>query len=382
MIYSIDFNEICKSINHIELVKYLTDLGWKSIPTKKNYTKIFQLKMADEIFQVNVPIDNEVADYGSAMFGIAKTLSLTQEKSTEQVVLELLNPMSDILRVRVANETTKDGSIFFEDAINLYENARKLVTAAAQDVTKVAKYHRGRPFDYVQEYVQKCRFGQTEFGSYVTNVVCPFYNNSEDKIVQMSLFEPESDCAHSLTRQVTNKIINSLNAIKNTIDEGGELEVITEADNNRVSINFLEAVQSLGIDREDSYLDIGIKWAPTIKENRAPGSNIILSHNYYEPIRAITKKFKKNEIDNTRKKYPGKITDLHGHEDLTKRKSGLVKFVSLDDFGNKKTFKAILSVDDYAIAVDAHMRGHTVIIEGEPDKEKPNQLIDCVISLL
>lgn len=380
MIYSANLLDMCNSISNIDVPKYLTDCGWQRIVTKNKVFKIFQFHSEEKLFQVKIPLEKDFVDYSQLMFDVAEKVALVENKTIEQVILELINPMSDIVRVRINNDSVKNGSIYFEDAISLYENTRKLITATALDLMKKEIYHSGRPIDNVQKFIQKCRFGQTEIGSYITNVVCPFVDEEQNE--QLSIFTPEDISAHSLTRRVTNKLLQAVELVKSTIDADKDLEKIVKTDSDEhISINFLEALQSLNIDKENSEFDLGIKWAPTIKQNRVNIKDVQLNHFYYSPIKAITNKYKLVP-DLERKKYIGKVQVLKGNEDLTKRKSGLIHIVCIDDDTKRKVYKAKLNCDDYLLAVKAHVEGDTVSVEGVLDKEKKDLITDCTISIL
>lgn len=384
MIYSTDFKEICGHINRLELVKYLDDLGWEKLETKRQFIVYFQKVINDELYQVDVPTNENTENYANAMYRVAKTIAETQDKSVEQTILELLNPMSDIVRVRIANDKVKDGTLLFEDAIQLYENAKKMVTASAMDVFSPKKYHNGRPYEVVQEFLDKCRFGQTEIGSYITSIVCPFYEITENKIKQLSIFNKEPEGADSFTRKTTNKLITSLSAIKETLDRGGDLEELTEPKNGdkQISINFLEALQSLNIDEPNSLLDVKMKWAPTIQSNRAAISSIDITGSYYEPIAACVDSAKKSLLEDRSKVIKGRVGGMDGAPNPAVRKSGLVKIIYLDENNQRKVIKALLNADDYGQAISAHLLGQWVEVSGTLDTEKKNTLVDCDFRLI
>lgn len=71
----------------------------------------------------------------------------------------------------------------------------------------------------MSQFINNCKFGQTEIGSYVVSVVCPFAElDDAEGYKQLSIFSEEEQCADSLTRKVTNRIMSNVSFIKNTID--------------------------------------------------------------------------------------------------------------------------------------------------------------------
>ena len=100
----------------------------------------------------------------------------------------------------------------------MYENTKKLLVATALDILHPKKYHQGRVDDTVSKFLSNCRFGQTEIGSYVVSVVCPFSELDEGTgYKQLSIFSDEKKCANSLTRRVTSRVMNNIFEIKNKL---------------------------------------------------------------------------------------------------------------------------------------------------------------------
>ena len=154
MIYSVDFKKLTEKINPISFVKYLKDTGWMQFPTKKT-------------FQVTIPMNRDLLDYQDAMYQAIETVAFVEGQSMEQLLLFLLNPNTDILKIRLDRKNIEAGSILFDDAIRVYENAKKLIAATAQDVLHPKKYHQGRIDDAVSQFINNCKFGQTEIGTLI-----------------------------------------------------------------------------------------------------------------------------------------------------------------------------------------------------------------------
>lgn len=102
MIYSVDFKKLTEKINPISFVKYLKDTGWMQFPTKKTYVKIFQISKSDsDFFQVTIPMNRDLLDYQDAMYQAIETVAFVEGQSMEQLLLFLLNPNTDILKIRL-----------------------------------------------------------------------------------------------------------------------------------------------------------------------------------------------------------------------------------------------------------------------------------------
>ena len=245
MIYTANFVEMAGKISHVDIVKYLKDLGWKEIESKRPNVKVFQLTDGDKLYQANIPTSRDLSDYNSAMYRALEQIALSSKKSAEHVLLELLNPLSDIIRFQVEEASADSGTIKVEDAISLYENAKKLVTFGSMDYLHPAQYHLGRPDSESQDLVQNCRFGQTEIGSYIVSLVVPFTKLDEGRLVQLNLFGEEADKSNSPTRNVTNKIISSIQQVKESIDNGTFQEMMLPKNEQEHSPNQCQFFGSL-----------------------------------------------------------------------------------------------------------------------------------------
>ena len=371
MIYSTDFEELAGKISHIDVAQYLRDLGWNEVATKTNLVNIFQYESPESFFQVDLPTSRDLRDYKNAMFRAVESIARSAMKSTEHVILELLNPLSDILRIRVQESSAQAGSLFVEDAIKLYENAKKLLTFAAMDVERPQLFHSGRPPAGISEFIGQCKFGQTEIGSYVVSVVCPFAFLDNSQMVQLTLFSETEECAYSLTRKTINKLISSVNTVKEAIQQGN-LEKISE---NNISANFLDALSGINIYRKDSVLDLTVKYAPTISINTLTVSSATIDHDYYEPIDTLVKRIK--HIHEDEKTYIGRIRNLNAPPDLAIREQGMITIVYLDETDKKSSASVILSINDYNAAIEAHRTGNPVKIIGTMSRQPRSKSIKC-----
>lgn len=79
-------------------------------------------------------MEQSLSDYQEAMYTAIETVAFVEGQSAEQLLLFLLNPNTDILKIRLDRSDVEAGNILFDDAIRIYENAKKLIAATAQDI--------------------------------------------------------------------------------------------------------------------------------------------------------------------------------------------------------------------------------------------------------
>lgn len=365
MIYSVNFLDLTEKINPLAFSKYLKDTGWTLYPTKRDYVKVFQTKSSDgDSFQVNIPMDKNLSDYKNAMYQAVETVALVENQSTEQLMLYLLNPNTDILKIRLDKKDVEAGNILFDDAIRIYENAKKLLTATAQDILHPRRYHQGRPDDSISKFVNNCKFGQTEIGSYIVSIVCPFAELDDvEGYRQLSIFSEEDSCANSLTRQVTNRIMSNVSSIRTNIDNGDFEKLISDNDSTIISANFYEALTGLNLGTEGADIEFIAQWSPIVRKNRSTSSRVTITHDYYQPISNTITRLRENT--NKKTKIFGRIKKLESSPDVSKRTSGKITVVYLDDKDKKRTATVSLIKEDYDKAIQAHSEGSHVEIIGE-----------------
>ena len=273
-----------------------------------------------------------------------------------------MNPNADILKIRLERQDVEKGNILLDDAINIYENAKKLLSATEQDILHPNKYHQGRVDTDIQKFLSECRFGQTEVGSYVVSIVCPFVN---EDVLQTSIFADEDEKAHSLTRKVTNRVMENLANIKKYIDDG-DLGSLTKG---TISANFYEAVKGLNLQTEGARVEFLAEWSPSIRNNPTTSQSILLTHDYCQPMEAVIQKLKGHTKKNTT--IIGRIKKLESSPDAKSRNKGRITLTYLDENNRAKNLVANLDAGDYARALEAHCNGWYVQLTGEISTKRP-----------
>lgn len=364
MIYSVNFIDLTEKINPLAFARYLKDMGWEQFQSKRQHIKIFQYEKNDNFFQVIIPTEKKLNDYKEAMFKAVMTVAEVENKSVEQVLLYLLNPNTDILKIRLERKDVEAGNILFDDAIRMYESAKRLLAATALDILHPKRYHQGRMDDCVLKFLSSCRFGQTEIGSYVVSVVCPFAELDEnEEYKQLSIFSDEEQCANSLTRQVTSRVMKNISFIKNQIDNGEMDKLILQDGDKIISANFYEALGGLNLDSKGADVEFIAEWSPIVKNVDCVKNRILLTHDYYQPIETTIERLKDETNKSTR--IIGRIKKLESSPDIQRRKIGKITVVYLDENDKPRTVIVNLSKSEYDKAIKAHEKGLHVEIVGE-----------------
>ena len=366
MIYSVNYEELSGRINPFVIKRYLKGNGWVPFKTKRNDISIFQYIKDGQFEQVTIPNERALFDYSMALYQAVRIVADVEGRPIEQMLLTLLNPHSDIVKIRIDDPGIEPGNIPFDAAVDLYENARKLIAASARDVLHPRNYHAGRPDDSVQKFVSQCRFGQTEVGSYVVPLVCPFMDVDSGSYEQLTIFDKADECAESLTRKVTRHLIEGIHSIKAAIDSESELEI-------PVSANFCDAVIGICGQRAEALVDFHAQWSPAVRKNIPSFSSVRLNSDYIAPIKAISKTLKPNQEQTM--KILGRVQELKADPLPENRQGGHIKVSYLDEEGKAGVLTAVLDAESYAKAIEAHQKGLYVSLEGTIPEGNRN--MDC-----
>ena len=404
MIYSVNFVDMTLKLNPLAVTKYLSETNWELYPIKRNDIKIFQYKKEDLFEQVTIPLDKKLRDYKNAMYDAVCKIAYVEKKSVEQLMLYLLNPNTDILKIRLDKKEVESGNIMFDDAIQLFVNAKKLIAATALDVINPKKMHYGRINEPVRNFLSQCRFGQTEIGSYVVSVICPFVDfTGTVGYKKINVLSDEEQCANSLTRKVINRLLTNIATIKQEID-AGNLESLANYD-SPISSNFYEALSGLSMDTEDTTVEFMAEWSPTVRSNQCKYNRILITNDYYEPIRTIISKI--TEYTNERIETVDKIERLEVAPIIDSREYGtierteiVVKIIELKaapvidsreygtiviyvgDNARVKSVTVKLDREDYDKAVAAHQHGKAVKVVGDLKGQVKSVMENVIFSVV
>lgn len=362
MISSVDYLELANKINSNFFADYLVQRGWKSIKRKRQDIKVFQITQDNSLFQITIPFDVSLSDYDYVILESVKTLAKVERKTIDQVFLYLSNPDSDVLKIHINKNNITQGSILIDDAINVFEGVKKLLWAAAQDVVNPSIIHRGRVDSKVSEFISKCRFGQTEIGSYVVSVVCPLFPNEDLNDEQLPLFDL-TNYQHSFTRKVTTQVMRAVAEVKTQVDNGSFYNSF-EKEENVISSNFYEALIGMNLSHEDTTIELESCWSSKEPVSEEIPSSVSLNHNYYDPINSVVAKIKEKDSEQ-QITIRGRVKRLEASPDIGKRETGKITIVFLNEKNAARTITANLAKQDYNNAIEAHSKGYICKLTGK-----------------
>ena len=371
----INLSNVLKNINPLHFSDYLVETGWKEIKRKNPLIRLFQFDDGT-FYQIIIPIDSSLSDYQEAMYEAIKTLSEKEKRPIDKIIFSLVNPNADVIRIRFSSRSVELGNIPFDNAIKLYENAKKIIIASALDLVEPQKYHRGKMNEKINQFVSNCKFGQTEFGSYVISIICPFQEESvKEDDRQITMFSPTDKYSNSFARRVTTNIFNNISIIKEMIDSGDSKKLYEEYNNYNISANFLDALNGMGIGPEDDFVEFMDDWDNSTKQTSNIQSDIVLSSKYYAPITNIINELKKSTYSDT---IIGRVTRLDAAPATEDRSFGCVTIAYIGTDAKTHKISSTLDLESYDKAILAHKSGQYVKAIGEVSTNGNKTILNCI----
>jgi len=353
------------AIKYTELQAYLRNTGWQRRETARSDIGVFLKRTERDTHEVLLPLNRDFADYRARVVDALEQIALVENREVDQVLTDLTIDPADVVRFRVISSDTVGGTISFIEGFNLLDSAKKALFTTACDLIKPEKYHRRLGLKGAQQFISKCRLGQTEKGSFVASVICPFLNQSEEEEAQrLTIFNSSADLSTSFTRQVTRRMMWALAEVKKAIDRAEENSIIDLQGENMISANFLESIIELNSIKDSQEIEIRTTWSVLAYGDEMPANIIRLSNDYLPVLETIVSKMRPAEegIENL---FVGKISLTKADPDPNTRSDGeiILNYVLGDEEKVSKA-RVTLNADDYKKACEAHLRGQTVKIKG------------------
>lgn len=366
-------NDLVGNIKISEFEKLLLSSDWKRIPLKREILVIYKKNHGDSFFQITLPKTRNFRDYDNVVLDAIREYSKAEGVTFEEALLAVQYSNADIIRLHISDPKIHAGSISMDSAVRIYDNAKKLLTATAMDIIDLKPMHKGRPTQAVGSFINNCKFGQTEIGSYIVPVVCPLQNidDIEGDSKQLTLFFDDEDLSNSFTRKVTTRLMDNLTEIAGFISEPDDIDrILHEKKNVSFSANFVDALNELTDIGNESLLDFHMTWAKKASTEKSKSDSVCFTSDIKPILEALSHELKKeSKADIT---LLGRVSQLKAKPDATERKEGTISLSYIDVDDKKKTAKIILGREDYYIAMDAHKKGSIIKIEATGDPTAKN----------
>jgi len=355
-------------ITHIsahDVAAYVRSTGWSCLGNYGREASVF----GKDDHSLLVPLASDFADFGRRMQEIVSNLAKFERRSQDSVLRDLAYASSDVFRIRLANPLFDDGEVTLDQGILLFDNAQKIVHAAARSALSPKAYHLARAGTQAEEFLKTVKLGQTEIGSYILTIVFP--------VTPDLLDGEESESALPFERKVTRSLVTGLNSLETAVRSQvarPSLEPFLKSIELGVSANLCEALSNIGERTEGSTVDTQITWA---RNRRIPelDTKARFLGGDFSYLRSAAVRLKEQAWDDELV-ITGPVTRIESEAVML----GGEVFVYALVGESVKRVKVLLDQEQYKQAIESHSAGQNIEVSGKIKKAGRYLTIDSPTS--
>jgi hypothetical protein len=187
------------------LEKAMVHFGWSKIKTYPNKKAVWASQSGE--FKQWLPLDDSFDDYHECVLEAVQSISKNSNISICDIDLYLKQFFydKDLVQLRIDAEDVNNGSILFNDGVDMFGTFKQIVLGAVKEVAGAVK-------EVKSSFFNDCELGQTAIGSYVVNAYLPVLENTnidDSKQPRLNHIEP-----HGIGRKINQTLINRLIALQ------------------------------------------------------------------------------------------------------------------------------------------------------------------------
>ena len=248
--------EALQSIIPAQISAYLRSKGAKKTGELRGKAVIYQYDDAELL----VPMETRYTDYGIRVAEILSILEKAEDRSQLMIVEDIMHSGFDVIRVRDVSEDTRQGTLSLLRSVKFVESARDMLSAAACfAATRKSSYPGRRPQD-ADLFMEGVRFGKTEHGSFVLQLLAPvapeFY--TQEKLLE----DPYEEEPYE--RRVVPTLQSGLEALKDAAKSSEmdpDVSHFSDAVHKGVTSNLCDAVIGMYESLKPQYIEVGITYS-------------------------------------------------------------------------------------------------------------------------
>lgn len=352
--------QVLAALRPLEVTAYLRASGWcQSSATADKW--IVWTKNSD--FEIVLPLNRQFGDFTQRMADVLKTLEAVEERSQLEILNDLLTTSADILRLRITDAETSDGSIPIEEGAHMAQKARDLMMAAACAALDRRAWFQSRQPGQAVEYLKKVRMGQTERGSYGLTII-----SRVPPILAVPPGEQLFEVEQPYERQVTTTLAHAVTAVKEAAGQAvvtGNFQGFQAAVSRGVSANLCDAVAGLsGSAENERCVEISFSWSRTRPAETDTPCRVMLPSDAMPVIREAGRIFRETS-PRDEFEVRGPVVKLERPDSETVGKVTVLAFI--DEQPRKVAFT--VGDPDYHTAVQAHDSQETISCYGSLSRE-------------
>lgn len=358
---NMDLKSMIDSLRPSELKHYLRSAGWKNTYTfENNLGSIWRIRHNSHDIEVLLPEDLTLLDYRSRVFEVLKHLELVEDRPMSSIAHNISLTGVDVLRFRIASAESRTGAVPLTQGSSLVRGVETMLLSAASATIRPRSYFPRMSYSEARDYLQSCRLGQSEKGSFVLTVMSPV---PPTLLTQRALL-PEYEVEDAFQRKVLYTLFNGLYHLRNAL-AAGTSEAIEQTVSQGVSANLCEALTLMQPENDDGELEIGVSWSSVRPVRRnIPQPKIRFTKDVF-PLLGEAVKYLRQTAPVEGFEIGGLVRKLDSSDPTT---GGRVAVLALMD-DKPVNISMSLPAEDYQVAAQAHVSSSMLFCKGTLEKE-------------
>ncbi len=206
------------------------------------------IALISKAHQIIVPLNEQFDDYADRVVEAIRHLAEFEKRPANEILNHLLLSPADLLFFREVSSDTEAGYLPLDHAARMIDGTRKLLLSEAHSVLVPQPNHPRMSRSEAEDFIARCRLGQTDRGSFMLTVACPLD-------LKADLLGPKGE---PFSRRVTSLLMQSLGELSQAADR---MQIDDLADISRhpgISANLCESLLLLRPAGERSSLNITV----------------------------------------------------------------------------------------------------------------------------
>lgn len=358
--------ELLNSIRPIDFTAYLRSAGWwREREEQGQWTKWAK----DGGYEILLPINTAYGDYAARIADALGVLEAAENRSRLEIMDDLLSSPSDIMRLRVFNGSTGDGSLPMNEAANLIQRTRDLVLSAACSAIQFRAAHPARKPERAMDFLRHARMGRIERGSFMFAVLCrvpPMLNAP----VNGRLIEIEEP----FERKAMSTLASGIHAAHRAAVEAaatGKFEAFMDSVSSGVSAGLCAALAGMGMHGESGRdIVFSFHWSPTRPNPGAP-PQVAFQRELFQYLDEADRVFRETSPEEGYE-LCGFVVKLERGEG---ERAGRVTVMDFSE-GHPRKVMLVLEGTHYNTAIEAHQQRLPFTCEGVLRREGRSYVLD------
>ncbi|MBK6688791.1 MAG: hypothetical protein IPG45_30240 [Deltaproteobacteria bacterium] len=338
--------EQAAAIEYADFLRYLDARGWTVVTSRRLDVAVRRKNDAEVV----IPVDRDLGDFADAAVAAAQRVAQVEGRSTAAVLADLASVSSDVLRV--ARFTfNQQGSLPLAEGSDLLTGARTALLASACSVSRPNdRFHRRLTSKSAEAFIDRCRLGHTEHGSFVLTLLCPTELPTED--------EPH------FGRRTTEGLMRAVATTVALARQGAVDQIIQDpAAAPGLTANLCEAISGMLSNEAEARLSLAMSWSAILPPPTDLPSQVTIDHDLRTTFEDLSERLRP-AAEPREGLYYGRVVSLSGEDNAEGQLAGDVTFqLHLGD--ELLNARASLDARQYGEALEAHRRQLHVAVQGQ-----------------